>query len=266
MTSSFALRILCYLGILLASPAPGVAQEPKLGDISDGNRSLPVHVIELLDEDGSVVDPHAGNPLPFSLKQTCQVCHDYEAISGGWHFNAADPGVPPGRRGEPWVLVDRVSATQVPLSLRDWPGTAKPEEFGLSPFFFTEKFGRHLNGGGVSEAESTEPLDVYWRWLVSGRAEINCLSCHDTEAGHDQAEYDRQIRQQNYRWAAAATSAFAAVTGSAKAMPNNYDIYSGTAPDLGEAVPPAVEYAKNRFSDEWPIRGPARRCAHKESS
>jgi len=68
--SSFAFRILLCLGILLGSTAAGRGQEQKLGDVSDGNRSLPVHVIELLDEDGALIDPHASNPLPFSLRQT----------------------------------------------------------------------------------------------------------------------------------------------------------------------------------------------------
>jgi len=264
-TSSF--RIAICLGILLGSAAPCTAaqverplgevdgapsqgQEPKLGDVNDGSRSPAVHLIELFDEDGARIDPGAANPLPFSPRQTCLPCHDYAAVGSGWHFNAADPNAPAGRRGEPWVLVDRATATQVPLSLRGWPGTAKPEEFGLSPFLFTETFGRHLNGGGISETESDEPLDIYWRWRVSGPAEINCLSCHDTEAGHDQAEYARQMGQQNYRWAAAATSGFASVVGSARGMPDNYDIYAGSAPDLGQVVPPGIAYDESRFNDE----------------
>ena len=84
--------------------------------------------------------------------------------------------------------------------------------------------------------------------------------------GHDQSEYERQIRQQNYRWAAAATSGFASVRGSAKAMPDNYDIYSGTAPDLGDAIPPTIEYDKSRFNSQGKIlfdivrKAPNQRC------
>ena len=249
-----------------AATAEQQPQEPKLGDVSDGNRSVPVHVIELLDQDGSRIDPRSGNPLPFSPRQTCEPCHDYGTISGGLHFNAVDPAAAAGRRGEPWVLVDRVSATQVPLSYRDWPGTLRPETLGLSPFFFVERFGRHLTGGPVDESAVEEPLDVYWRWFVSGRPEINCLSCHDLEAGHDQSAYERQIREQNYRWAAAATSGFASVTGSAKGMPDNYDIYTGSAPDLGGILPPRVEYDESRFNDDGTVffdisrRAPAQRC------
>jgi hypothetical protein len=249
-----------------------VAPEPKLGDIADGSRADHVHVLDLRDQTGSLIRADDPIALPFSPRQTCQECHDYETISGGWHFNAVDPDVGPGRRGEPWVLFDPVSATQVPLSHRDWQGVAHPEELGLSPFLFTERFGRHLPGGGVSEADADEPLDIYLRWMVSGRAEVNCLGCHDRESGHDQAEYDRQMRQQNYRWAAAATSAFTTVTGSAKAMPDNYDIYAGGAPDLADAIPPTVEYDSGRFNRQGkvlfdvPRRAPEERCYFCHSS
>ncbi len=248
------------------------AEEPKLGDVADGSRADHIHILDLRDETGSLIRPDDPIALPFSTRQTCQECHDYEMVGGGWHFNATDPDVGPGRRGEPWVLFDPVSATQVPLSHRDWPGAARPEEFGLSPFLFTERFGRHLPGGGVSEEESDEPLDIYLRWMVSGKAEVNCLGCHDHEAGHDQAEYDRQVRQQNYRWAAAATSAFTTVTGSAKAMPDNYDIYAGGAPDLRDAAPPTVEYDASRFNRrgkvlfDVPRRAPEERCYFCHSS
>jgi hypothetical protein len=257
-----------------SDPRAIVDPQPKLGDLADGSRADHVHLLDLRDDTGSLIYPDDPIAQPFSLRQTCQECHDYDLISTGWHFNAVDPEVDPGRRGEPWVLVDHISATQVPLSHRDWAGTADPEEFGLSPFLFMEEFGRHLPGGGVGEMETDEPLETYVRWLVSGRAEVNCLSCHDREAGHDQAEYDRQMLQQNFRWAAAATSGFATVSGSAKNMPDNYDVYSGGGPALNAAAPPSVAYDTSRFNAqgkvlfEVPRRAPAERCyfCHSSSS
>ena len=217
--------------IFIIQTITGFAQEKKLGDVRDGNRSPHVHVINLFDEEGSLIDPGDRIPMPFSPKESCRECHNYRIISSGWHFNSVNPFTSPGRRGEPWILYDPISATQVPLSLHKWPGTYQPDKFGLTPFRFTEKFGRHFAGGGISENDSTESSDIYMRWMVSGKLEINCLCCHDAEPGHDQAEFEQQVRRQNYRWAAAATSAFAEVTGSAKDMPDNYDIYSGVAYD-----------------------------------
>lgn len=267
MTNSINLRSFLFIEIILfILVKSGIAQEPKLGDVSDGNRSHPVHILDLLDENGSLIRPDDSVPMPFSTKQSCLGCHDYAQISSGWHFNASDSTISSGRRGEPWIFVDPISATQIQLSHRGWTGTLKPETLGLSPFLFTQKFGRHLNGGGISENDSTESVDTYFRWLVSGKAEINCLSCHDADPGHDQSEYERQIRQQNYRWAAAATSGFSSVRGSARAMPDNYDIYSGTAPDLGNAIPPTIEYDKSRFNSQGKIlfditrKAPNQRC------
>ncbi|MFC1555912.1 hypothetical protein ACFL67_02405 [candidate division KSB1 bacterium] len=267
MTLFFKPRIFSLIGIILVTLIRiSPAQEPKIGDISDGSRSFPVHLLNLFDEEGALISPSDILPMPFSPKQTCIECHDYTRISKGWHFDAADPHVSRGRRGEPWVLSDPVSATQIPLSQRNWPGTMAPGSLGLTPFLFTEKFGRHLTGGGISENDSTESLDIYLRWLVSGKAEINCLACHDAESAHDQAEYDLQTARQNYRWAAAATSGFASVSGSAKQMPDNYDIYSGAIPDIRDAVPPRIKYNKNRFDQNGKVlfdiirEAPDQRC------
>jgi hypothetical protein len=77
------------------------AQEPKLGDVSDGSRAVPVHLIPLYDEEGTMIRLGDQPMLPFSTKQTCLPCHDYDKISNGWHFNAGQAHVPPGRHGQP---------------------------------------------------------------------------------------------------------------------------------------------------------------------
>ena len=47
-----------------------------LGDVSDGSRAVPVHLIKLYDEDGSVIRPNETHLLPFSTRETCGKCHD----------------------------------------------------------------------------------------------------------------------------------------------------------------------------------------------
>jgi hypothetical protein len=84
--------------------------------------------------------------------------------------------------------------------------------------------------------------------LISGSLEINCLSCHDAEAGHDQAEYANQIKRENFRWAATATSGFANVRGAAKDVPDNYDIYSGVPLDDSKLTAPSITYNLARFN------------------
>ena len=247
--------LLLLLGcVIILLIGKSTAQEPKLGDESDGNRAVPVHRINLYDETNALIRPDDRVPMPFSTKETCQQeCHDYSRIHDGWHFNAGNPEIPAGRRGEPWILADQVTATQVPLSYRRWAGAFKPEDFGITPFSFTETFGRHNPGGGTSENDSTESPDIFMRWRISGKAEINCLACHDGEAAHDQAEYHRQMQFQNFRWAAAATSGFAAISGAARNMPINYDIYSGIVNDIQNARAPKIEYDKNRFDSQGKV-------------
>lgn len=229
-----------------------LAQDTKLGDVSDGNRSIPIHRIDLYDEEGSLIRPGDKPMMPFSTKQTCLRCHNYEKISLGWHFNAANPNAHPGRRGQPWILVDQRTATQIPLSYRPWPGTYRPEQVGLVPMRFIQTFGRHMPGGGIGEDEELESPEFFMRWLVSGKLEINCLSCHDAEPAHDQAEYANQIARQNFRWAASASGGFASVRGSAKDMPDNYNIY-GTILDNSRAIPPTISYDETRFNAQGKI-------------
>ncbi len=234
--------------ILFAVPILLSAQDEKIGDISDGSRTTPVHLIKLIDQDSSVIWVDESPLMPFSTQKTCGACHNYQIISTGWHFNAGDSSAVSGRPGQPWIYTDPYSATQIPLSLRDWPGTFKPEQIGMNNFSFIATFGRHMPGGGVGEKEESQSLDMYWRWQVSGELEINCLSCHDAERSHDQSLYSLQVMRENFRWAATASSGFASVQGTAKDLPDTYDIYSGTVPDQPQVIPPQVTYQLQRFN------------------
>ena len=227
---------------------------PKLGDVSDGSRSVPVHLIRLYDEQGMPIRPHEELLLPFSTKQTCSPCHNYEKISTGWHFNAGDTNVAAGRAGQPWVLADPVAATQIPISWRAWQGTYRPEQLGMSTLQYVQAFGRHLPGGGIAEDDDAKSAQDYMRWNVTGNLEINCLGCHDAETGQDQAEFATQIGRQNFRWATTASSALAQVRGTAKEMPDNYDVYLNSALDyIGNIPPPTVSYDASRFNEKGEV-------------
>jgi len=100
-------RLLMVMVLLLPASTVVRAQEEKLlGDGNDGNRSMPVHLVELLDEDGRRIRSTDVAPKPFSTQQTCGECHDYGKISQGWHFSGHDPHVPAGRPGQPWMFSD----------------------------------------------------------------------------------------------------------------------------------------------------------------
>ncbi len=223
--------------------------QPNLGDLSDGSRATPVHLIQLIDEDSSVIRLDEQPLLPFSTKFTCGgKCHNYERIKHGWHFNSLDTVDQSGRPGASWIYVDQQTFTQIPISFRNWPGVYKPQQLGLKTLQFLQIFGRQMPGGGVGEEENARQLTDLFRWRVSGNLEINCLGCHNAESAYDPAEYAAQTGRQNFRWAATAASGIASVRGSAKTMPDNYDLYWGAAPDQPQDLPPQVIYNTSRFN------------------
>jgi hypothetical protein len=251
--------------LLLAAYAAADAGQSLLGDSDDGSRAVPVHLIPLIDEEGEGITPDDDPLLPFSTRNTCGLCHDYSKISAGWHFNAAEPNVDAGRAGQPWILVDAGSGTQIPLSYRSWPGAFRPEQLGLTSWQFVLLFGRQMPGGGVGELDSSNP-DEAVRQFVSGKLQINCMTCHSADPAHDQAEYAVQIARQNLRWAAAATCGFASVSGSAGRMPDTYDPFMPEPLDDPKLIPPSITYRKDAFDHRGQVffdlvtKIPSKRC------
>ena len=234
--------------------------EEKLGDITDGSRAMPIHLIPLLAEPLPDKEPDQIYPgdvplLPFSTKQTCGACHSYDIIATGWHFNAIDPNVAPGRRGQAWILADPAAATQIPLSYRAWPGTFRPEQLGITPIGFLQLFGRQLPGGGIGEMlDKTDNPEETLSLDITGQLEINCLACHNLSPAQDMgsaAGYAWQVMRGNYRWAATASSEFAYVTGTTKGL-TNYDFRTPFVSSDTKLRPPAVEYRKESFGhNDW---------------
>jgi len=253
---------LCLLALSFSAVASENAQK-LLGDESDGSRAHPIHRLKLFAEPGEQdaepieIDPDIDTDeevlLPFSTRRTCGICHSYEIIKGGWHFNSVDPNAESGRPGQPWIYVDAKTGTQIPLSYRAWPGTYKPEQFGLNDREFTKIFGRQTPGGGAGETDDTVEV---MRQYVSGKLEINCLSCHNGDPRQDQGGptgYAVQISRGNFRWAAAASSGLATVTGSAEDMDEMYDPFdpfSVKSAQSGRNKPPTITYHKNVFDYE----------------
>lgn len=235
----------CVISVL---PALADTSGKLIGDASDGSRSNFVHLIDLLDEEGEKIYLDDEPLLPFSARQTCGECHSYDKIAKGWHFNAAQKEIVPGRIGQAWIYVDRATATQLPLSYRSWPGTFGPEQAGLTPWKFAQVFGRQMPYP-MGEIDESEP-DFDARWMVSGEIEINCLACHDAERAHNQAEWAVQMAKQNFRWAAATASGFASAGGSAKDMPDMYDPFMPPVLDDARLIPPSASYDPVRFDEK----------------
>lgn len=222
------------------------AQNELLGDGNDANRSPYVHWMDLLDEQGIKIRPQDNPSRPFSMRMTCGQCHDYQTISGGWHFPGPDVNEPPGRSGQPWVLRDVKTRTQIPVSPRGWKGTFSPEQLGLSAWDYLNEFGTHLPGGGFGEvaADAQRPNEAT-RQEISGRYEINCLACHNLDNRQDLNMAALQAARQNYRWIAAASSGLAVVNGTAAALSDFFD------PEFDEGI--STHYLEGIFNKDGQV-------------
>ncbi len=218
----------------------------------DGGRNTPLHRLELYDEFNDEIDPGSANALPISTRYSCGMCHDYDTIAGGWHFNASSTNVCPGRASEPWFLIDSGSGSQIPMSLRSWKGVYKPSDLNMTNWEWVHAFGRHLPGGDIAD-----PEDIYAeggpnaRWEVSGKLEINCFACHSRDKLYDHSEYVRLIARENFAWAASGALGIGDVGGMGFRVPNYWDALRGLdRDDKVYKVPPHINYDAAKFDSK----------------
>ena len=238
------------LVITFGTVASHAAEEVEL--LESHSRAPYVHRITLYDHDGEAIDPTDEPAVPYSPYNTCAKCHPVGAIRHGWHFNSGDDGVWNGRPGEPWIIADDQSGTQIPISARDWPGALSLSEVGLTNWEFIKRFGRHIPGGGLADPDQAARDDSpeMFRWMISGSLEIDCMFCHDAGGQHDPAEAERQIEKENFKWAPTAALGLAVVRGDAKNMPDDWDPLMGVNPDRPDQAPPTVLYDAARFDGD----------------
>ncbi len=254
--------------------------QARANDLTTESRTPFLHNIPLHDAQGRVISPPAplsddGKPQepkanPYSSAQTCGKCHDYEVISQGWHFNAAQGNVKSGRPGEPWILTDPATHTQIPLSYRGWAGTFKPVDVGLNDYDFVGNFARHSPGGGVGEPDKIDATDPKMgRMQITGTLEIDCLICHQSTGRYDHDARFTAVKGQDFRWApsiAAGLGTFASFRSA------------GSMADLwhpGRNVPstlPAIKYDRSKFDADNNVlfqvarRAPANNCYYCHTS
>ena len=226
------------------------------GELLETNSDSPyVHRISLYNDEGVVISPSDEDSAePYSVKRTCGKCHDYSAVSGGWHFNASFENVEHGRPGEPWILNDYKTGTQLPVSYRGWPGVYHPGELKMSAWDFVLRFGRHLPGGGPGEKRENLREDPQARWDVSGDLEIDCLCCHSGGQRHDQSARAAEMERQNLKWVPVVTAGLAVVRGAAKDA-EEADPFAAFDPAFedeggGSAADLKVIYDLNRFDPD----------------
>ena len=253
-TTSGLVAVLCLALPSLAGQAP---PEP-LGVCP------PFH---LLDEDGKAINPVAGTNAdkPYSPKQTCGRCHDYDKITKAYHFMQGKGEKPtadqaarcqwastPGNYGGTWC-------SPAPLYLYLSPKrNSSAAAMDMTSFtFITIGCGACHPGGGSAEYDREGKRYDRWmadpasgltpggdnnfdgdyykaHWSKTGVLEADCLICHLPE--YDMAERRRQIKLWNFRWAATAGAHLATVSGS-----------------VAKGEPVTVAYDKTKFNPDGTI-------------
>jgi hypothetical protein len=251
------------------------------GHPSTGIDTTFVHRIGLFDERKKLVD--AKSSEPYSPAATCGKCHDYATLSKGRHFAAGRPGAEDGRPGEPWILWDAATQTQIPVSYRAWPGVRTPAEAGLTDWDFALRFGAHHPGGGPMEwlkdgkkrtsmeEPSPDGKGNASRWKAAGAHAVDCLACH-LATPYNREERSHLVRAGLFRFAPEAAAGISAVKPALKKTTADGDeVYEPLTPDKvkpaapGEGTVAALRDA-SRFDAEGRVllditrHPPARNC------
>gem|GEM_PF-132252 len=209
------------------------------------------HRIGLFDAKKKLIDGTTYEP--YSPQGTCGKCHDYAAIAMGRHFQAGRAGAEDGRPGEPWILWDADTRTQVPLSYRAWPGACKPADVGLSDWDFALRFGAHHPGGGllewmadgrkrdVTEERSADGTRTVSKWKSGGPLAIDCLACH-LGTPYNREERALLARAGHFRMAPEAGLGVAAVRPGVKVVTEDGDelVKPAPPPEKPKAAAPAA--------------------------
>ena len=233
---------------------------------SDSNARY-LHYIDLYDVDNRKITPESTRP--FSSKNTCGRCHDYETIAHGWHFNAFSPDSTDGREGEPWIWTDPKTGTQLPLSYREWSHTYSPDAVGLTPWEMTLHFGGRIPGGNMhpreeepapkevegdagnedDEASEASAEETYSRWPLSGDLEIDCMVCHAVSGAYDFNARREQIAEENFAWAPTAGLHLGAIDGRVSRIKDGSDPEDEATKDKL----PKVVYDATKFTPEGTV-------------
>lgn len=251
------LLILFPLLIIVFSTHNNNDKESKIQKESSTSGVCPP--FNLYDEDNNLIDPvHNINPnAPYSPKQTCGKCHNYEKITKGFHFQQGKDEKPteimskryrwvtsPGNYGGNWC-------SPAPLyRYLSKKNNTSPKEMDMTSFeFVIATCGYCHPGGGPVEFDrdgfryDKRMLDPeanlksgedngydgdYYkaRWSETGVIEADCMLCHLPE--YDYKHRNAMLDSLNFKWAATEGSGLGKVEGSIKSNQNIKVVYDLT--------------------------------------
>jgi hypothetical protein len=199
----------------------------------------------LLDEGGNIIDPVKGinADKPYSPKQTCGKCHDYDKITQGYHFQQGADEKPtqdqsarvqwaltPGNFGGTWcspaplyrylspktnesaAMLDMTPQTFITAGCGNCHPGGGPVEFDRDGKRY-DHWMADPNSGLISGGENQLDGDYYkTNWDKTGVLEADCLLCHLPD--YDFKVRNKQLGFTNFRWAPTASIGMASVQGS----------------------------------------------------
>ena len=224
--------------------------------------------INLFDKNFDMIDPINGeNPnAPFSTRVTCGLCHDYDAITEGYHFQQGWDVISDTfgvADDQPWVLSDGRMGGFCLTSFRQFAKKHNDTEADIDlpvyKFIASASYNPgdptcgacHPGGGGMEfdregnrydehladNPELKESLDGDYHqsnWDQSGVVEADCFLCH--MHGYNFAARVEQLQNENFQWAT--------VAGSNLGIVDGYVTYGDT---------PVVNYNKRYFNTDGTI-------------
>jgi hypothetical protein len=199
----------------------------------------------LLDEDGNIINPVTGMNAdkPYSPRQTCGKCHDYEKITQGYHFQQGKDekasgtyaeriqwASTPGNYGGNWCspaplyaylsLKENSSATEMDMTsftfITNGCGTCHPGGGSMEFDRAGKRYDKFMEEAGFTAGGTNNFDGDYFKanWNRSGVAEADCNLCHLPE--YDYKGRNAHLLKWNFKWMATAGSGFAKVEGSVK--------------------------------------------------
>ena len=201
------------------------------------SNSKPHAAVQLLDQDGNPIDIRSADPKPYSPRQTCGACHDYDLISRCYHVQLGADGISDdfGKKiGRPWISSNGQFGRQIHMSYL-WIAKKKnptAAHVAMTPYEYSQACGFcHVGGGPMEFDRDKQRYDIrqakhpelaqttdgdYHKsaWDRSGVAEIDCLMCH--LVGYDGEARRDQLAKANFRWAATVGAGLGTVEGAVK--------------------------------------------------
>ena len=230
-------RLLVAAGAACALVLPAVAKAAEDAEKEPVHKRPYVHRIRLIDEKGDPID--ADSTVPYSPRGTCGKCHKYETISRGMHFDMGASLLSDDfakEQGKPWILSPGMVGGYLPSFRRQYARktNASGKEIDLTAYEFVRACGPcHPGGGALEHDRDGKRYDAHMKerkdagddlaasldgdyhkakWHRSGVVEIDCLLCH-AQWPYNVEERTRQLRAENYRYAATAAAGFGLIRG-----------------------------------------------------